>query len=231
MNATPARLWRTGRPVRAALALSLLAATTALPAQSLVVPPAAGDLAATLRDACPGCIEAGFLACGTPDVQLGRRWAGTALQGTPPRAYLVARAPTVGELMQRVRAAPPPQVRETLADAVTPVRLVVFDEDWRRVRVLAPSAPPSLAVDATQHACLHDRQLDAGCCLGDGPRSRGCLPKADPPSATLQFDDPASGETLRLRLPAGREVTLRRRAGEGPETLYWCQSWARARLR
>ena len=77
---------------------------------------------------------------------------------------------------------------------------------------------------------LLERPRDLGCCLGDGPADRGCLPKADPPSATLSFEDAASGETLKLRYPMSRELQLRRRTAGG-ETLYWCHGWEHAPLR
>jgi hypothetical protein len=62
------------------------------------------------------------------------------------------------------------------------------------------STAPRIEVDPAQHACFRDPRRDANCCR-DGPSERGCRPKADPPSATLEFADAASGETLELRDP------------------------------
>jgi hypothetical protein len=220
------------RSLRGLLALLALGALdpSAVRGEQLVLPVPLESVLAPLREACPGCIEAGFLPCGTPDVQYGRRFAATALQGDPPRAYLLARAPERKAVFAAATGTPIEAAPDAMARAFADLRLVVLDDAWRRVRVLPPSGEPRVELDTRQHACFRERPNDLGCCLGDGPQDRGCLPKADPPSVHLRFDDADTGETLALRYPMSREIQLRRRT-PGRELLYWCHSFAHAPLR
>ncbi len=152
------------------------------------------------------------------------------MQGAPPRAYLLARAPTRSEVLDVAVHTPADAVVAALAKAVADLRLVVFDAAWRAPRVLAQSAAPHIEIDPAQQACFLARPNDLGCCLGDGPQASGCLPKADPPSATLRFDDPSPARHWRFatRYPASSSSAGGRARGE---TLYWCQGWERASLR
>jgi hypothetical protein len=218
------------RPLRLALAVALLVLGPLAHGESLPLPAPLEALLAALREACPGCVGPGFLPCGGTEIQYGNGFAPNALQGEPPRAYLLARAPTRKEVVAAVLGAKTDAVAGTLAAAFADLRLVVLEAGWQTVRVLAASAAPRIEVDPAQHACFLERPRDLGCCLGDGPADRGCLPKADSPSATLRFEDPAAGETLELRYPMAYEIRLHRRRG-GRETLYWCQGWERAPLR
>jgi len=211
----------------------LLAALTMSPpahAESLPLPVPAESVLAPVAAACPGCVAPGFLPCGSPDVQYGGGFAPHAMQGAPPRAYLLARAPIQKEWLALVTGTSDDEVADALAARLAETRVVVLDDAWKNVRVLAPSEPARVEADPAQLACFREHPRDLGCCLGDGPADRGCLPKQDPPNARLRFDDPSTGEKLELRYPMSREVWLRRCVG-GYDTLYWCQGWARAALR
>ena len=213
----------------AAIAGALIAACLvagAARAETLVLPAAA---VAAIAEACPDCAATGLLPCGTPDVAYGRKFQGTAMQGDPPRAYLLASAPVSAELTPLLAGPDAATVADDLARRFQSLKVLTVEADWRRVRLLEPEGAPAVAVDPEQQACFRDPARGLGCCLGDGPSSAGCLPKADPPSAELRFRD--GDATLRLRYPVGKgETTLRRPTAAG-QVLYWCHKWARAGLR
>jgi hypothetical protein len=207
--------------------------TTLARAEVLVLPAAASGIVSRIAEACPACVAPGFLPCGGPDVQYGRAFAQHALQGEPARGYLLGRAPVSAELAPLVREPDLERAMQALADAFAPTRLVVIEDAWQEVRVLAPHGAPSVKFDAAQHACFRDPARSMSCCLGDGPADRGCLPKADPPTVQLHFDDAVAGEAVAMRWPVGAgELKLRRsETSGGRETLYWCHKSARAPLR
>ena len=214
----------------ACLLLALLAAAlaTGLKAETIGVS-APDDLAAAIAADCPDCAAQGYLPCGTPDVAYGQRFPATAMQGRPERAYLLARAPVSKELTPYLAAESVDALAAGFRARFAPLRLVVIEADWRTARTLAPIGPPRIHADPAQQACFRDPGRSASCCLGDGPRDRGCLPKADPPSASFTFLDPVAEERLTLRYPVGRGEVSLRRAGDGG-ALYWCHKWTRAGL-
>lgn len=200
-------------------------------AETLALPAAAAHFESQIADDCPGCAERGFLPCGAPDVQYGRRFARAAMQGAPPRAYLLANAPTARELRPLLTGADAPTVAREIAERFREIRLILIEDAWTTARVLTPVDAGRMRVDAAQQACFRDPKRSRACCLGDGPRDMGCLPKADPPTMTLVFQDDATRERLSLRYPVGRgEATLRRATASGGKAIYWCHKWARARI-
>lgn len=231
MRATPRGRSRTCRQWLAGAVLAALTLGAPASAEVLHLPVAPETLLERLAGDCPDCVGQGFLPCGSADVQYGQRFAETAMQGEPPRAYLLARAPVSAELVPLLSAESAASVVTSFGELFEPLRLIVVDEGWQDPRLLSPSGPAEISVDPEQQACFRDPTRGLGCCLGDGPRDQGCLPKADPPSVRLEFDDPASGERLKLRYPVGKgEITLQRAGGTGPAALYWCQQWTRAQL-
>lgn len=202
------------------IALALVVLALPARAEHIVVP---ASLPPAVAAICPDCTEA--LPCGDPDVQYGRRFQGTAMQGTPPRAYLLVRGPTRGELNPLLGQGTADELRRALGQRVGATRLLAIEADWTTVRLLAPVGAPKVTVRDDQHACFAERTHDRGCCLGDGPASMGCLPKADPPTVVLTYVD--GDERLSLRYPVGaNEIRLKRGRG----TVYWCHGWDRARL-
>jgi hypothetical protein len=198
-------------------ALALLLAAPAL-AETIVVP---ASLPPALAAACPDCDT--VLPCGDPDVQLGKRFEPTAMQGEPRRAYLLLHGPIRNELASLLGQGSTDDLKQTLAQRIGAIRLLAVEADWTTLRVLEPEGVAAHA-DPVQQACFADPARGLGCCLGDGPRDRGCLPKADPPSVTISFRD--GNEALKLRYPVGKgEVTIRR-----GRLVYWCLAWARATL-
>jgi len=211
---------------------ALIAALAASPvrAEVLPLPVPAEALLQPIAAACPDCVHRGFMPCGSADVQYGRGFAATAMLGEPPRAYLLAQTPVRAEALRLVKSGERAAAIEALQQRFAEARLVVVQDGWRTVRLLAPDATPRVAADPAQQACFRDSSRSLGCCLGDGGAAANCLPKADPPSVRLTFADPASGERLELRYPIGKgELSLRRHAA-GRTILYWCQAWAPARL-
>ena len=189
-------------------------------AESIVVP---ATLPPAVAAACPDCTA--VLPCGNPDVQYGRKFQATAMQGSPPRAYLLAGAPLRGPLNPLLGQGTADELKQALAQRIGATRLLVVEADWATVRLLEPQGEPQVTVRPDQQACFAERERDWGCCLGDGPASAGCLPKADPPTVVLTFMD--GDERLALRYPVGAyEIRLRRGRG----TVYWCHGWAAARL-
>ncbi|MEQ9640145.1 MAG: hypothetical protein RIM84_08985 [Alphaproteobacteria bacterium] len=194
-------------------------ATPAL-AETILVP---ASLPPAVAEVCPDCNE--VLPCGDPDVQYGKTFQRTAMQGEPARAYLLTRAPTRRDTNPLLGQGTAAEARAALSQRLGAVRLLVIEADWATVRLLQPDGAPDVTVREDQHACFADPARGLGCCLGDGPRSQGCLPKADPPTAIVSFTDGA--ERLRLRYPVGAyEIRLHRGRG----TVYWCHGWDRATL-
>lgn len=230
----PVRSKRRSGALRRRLAAFVFAALAfAVPAgaEELAVPVPPGPLLEQLAGDCPDCVSRGFLPCGSAEVQYGQTFAATAMQGEPGRAYLLARAPVADELAPILSEGSAADVVAAFEHRFGPLRLVVVDEGWQDPRLLAPAEPAEITVDPEQQACFSDPARGLGCCLGDGPRDQGCLPKADPPSVRFRFEDPANGERLSLRYPVGKgEITLRRAVADGQDVLYWCQQWARAEL-
>lgn len=205
----------------------------ALPAaaETMRLPTAAGPALHALEAACPSCVATGVLPCGTPDVAYGRRFPKTAMQGAPLRAYLLAEAPEAGELRPLLASANAASVADGFAARFKGLRLVVIEQDWRAMRVLAPSEPGKTQVDPVQQACFRDPKREIACCLGDGPRDQGCLPKADPPTYRVIFQDDIARERLSLSYPVGRgEAKLSRAQAGGGRSLYWCHKWKRAEI-
>ena len=203
------------------LILALICCLAAPAAAETIVVPA--TLPAAVAEVCPDCTD--VLPCGDPDVQYGKRFQGTAMQGTPPRAYLLAHAPTRTETNPMLGKGTAAELRQALADRMASARLLVIEADWATVRLLEADSAPEVTVREAQQACFADPARSLGCCLGDGPRSRGCLPKADPPTVRVSFRD--GNERLTLRYPVGAyEIRLNRGRG----IVYWCHGWERARL-
>ena len=199
------------------LALVFVCVAGTARAESIIVPT---TLPPALAAACPDCTT--VLPCGDPDVQLGRRFEKTALQGEPPRAYLLLDGPVRNDLTELLGQGSADDLKRALIEKVGTIRLLAVEADWATVRVLEPTDVAATA-DPAQQACFADPTKDRGCCLGDGPAGT-CLPKADPPSVTMSFRD--GNETLVLRYPVGKgEVTVRR-----GRQVYWCLAWVRARL-
>ena len=113
------------------LGLWLLAAAAA--AETIVVP---ATLPPAVAELCPDCTD--VLPCGNPDVQYGRKFQGTAMQGTPPRAYLLAHAPTRAETNPMLGQGTADELKRALANKLDDVRLLVVEADWATVRLLAP---------------------------------------------------------------------------------------------
>lgn len=218
--------------IRTAIVIAAWAALSAsyAKAETLVLPQAAAAAPSQIDAACPECAAPGFLPCGTGDVQYGRRFKTTAMQGEPQRAYLLAKAPEAGELRPLLAGPDPKSVADDFVQRFQRLRLVVFENGWTQARVLAPLAAPAVKVDPDQQACFRDPARGTACCLGDGPRDLGCLPKADPPTVRLAFQDDAQKERLSLRYPIGRGEARLTRTGADGSTLYWCHRWKRARL-
>ncbi len=211
---------------RSALATLLLAALCwVLPAagQGLSMPPDRRQaLIDTIDDNCPDCRRSGFVACGGPAVGAGQAFAATALQGAPPRGYLVGFVMTGDEFRKVVRGTPLTALVEGLEHRFARARLVVLEGGFARARVLDQTPRVEVTMPAELHSCVADPARPWGCCAGAGCGRECCEKALGSPKVTLHWVDSMVGEEVRFEFRHGNgEARLERVAGPR-RTTYFC---------
>ena len=210
-----------------AVAAALIAAATASAAE-LPLPSGAADALRTIAATCPACERDGYLACGSPEVAWGRGFASHALLGRPPRAYLVASAPTGEEFRRLARSTIFAELPVVLHHRFAGARLVVWDDGFTNVRVLASPTKVAVGFSEALHACVYGTQKPWGCCVAESCAEECCEKDLGSPTVTLEWRD--GDETITLHYSHTVGVSwLARTTAEG-SVRYACLTDARGKV-
>lgn len=208
-------------------ALLLLASSAAA---SWIRLPGGPGAANTIRRECRECAEKGFIACGSAAVQPGRRFARTALQGKPPRGYLVEAVITGAEFRDLARRITPhAELVAAIRSRFATARLVVLESKGQKARVLPPPESVHVVFPEPLHACVRDRTKPWGCCTGEC-RDECCEKDLGSPHVTLTWADAAEREDVTFKFHHGTGFSQLLRRGAGREWLYSCLVDQAARL-
>lgn len=218
----------------ALLLLAFLLCGEAAPAaaQALVLPPDGREaLLRQVDDACPDCRRVGFVLCGGPRVGPGPAFAPSALQGVPPRGYLIGFVMTGAEFRDVVRGTRLTPLLEGLERRFARTPLLVLEDRFSGVRRVDQFPRVAVEVPAPLHACVANTARPWGCCTGRGCGAECCEKALGSPFVTLTWVDPPTREEIRFEFRHGiGESRLVRRSG-GRRTLYHCATDRRYGLR
>src|SRR5512139_4157521 len=114
-------------------ALALVLSVSASDAATLRLPPALRRAPDAIARQCPECLATGFMTCGTADVAYGKRFARTALQGRPQRAYLVSFVMSGDDFRRLARHASYDALMAILRERFAHARLVILEAPGARV--------------------------------------------------------------------------------------------------
>jgi hypothetical protein len=210
-------------------ALALIVIATAAAAETIHLPQSSPAVRAEIARACPECTHTGVTACGSADVQYGRRFAPTALQGAPRRGYLVSFVMTGEQFRALARVSSYTALVDTLRERFSNARLVVLEHGTPGVRVLPAPASVEVTMPPALHACVKDATKPWGCCVSDC-RHECCEKGLGSPSVSLTWNDSEARETVRFTFHHQPGYSrLERRRGQRT-TLYYCLADAAARI-
>jgi hypothetical protein len=213
--------------VKYVAAVAVVIAATAARAAELTLPRAAAEPLRTIAAACPECEHDGYLACGSPEVAWGRGFAAHAPLGRPPRAYLVASAPTGEEFRTLARSTPFTELPAVLHHRFAAARLVVWDDGFTAARVLASPSKVAVGFSWRLHACLYGTEKPWGCCVAEHCDDQCCEKDLGSPTVTLEWKDGDESLTLHYSHTVGVS-SLVRTTTDGP-VRYACLTDARGR--
>lgn len=208
-----------------ALAVVLTAAWVLLggPAQAtytLQMPPQLRRAGEQIARQCPECMTTGFLTCGTADVAYGKRFARTALQGRPPRGYLVSFVMSGNEFRDLARRTPYEPLVATLRERFTRARLVILEAPG--ARVLPPPDLVRADVPPPLHACVHGSSKPWGCCVAANCHDECCEKALGSPTVTLTWTDPQSRDATVLTFHHATGFSRLEHRGRRGSLLYYC---------
>jgi hypothetical protein len=222
------QLGRLIRGLPSQLALILLFVSPAV--ASWVRLPGGPGAANTIRRECGECAKKGFIACGSANVQPGKRFARTAMQGKPPRGYLVEAVITGGEFRDLARKTASHQALvASIRSRFAAARLVVLEPKGRRARVLPPPESVDVIFPEPLYACVRDRAKPWGCCVGECG-NECCEKDLGSPSVTLRWTDSEVQEEVAFKFHHMAGFSRLARRGGGREVLYYCLVDQAARL-
>ncbi len=203
------------------LALAALTISKAF-AGTLPLPAGAQAARETIAADCPECLRVGVTACGTADVQYGRRFVGNFLAGEPARGYLPAFRISGREFTRLARRLPLAALIETVRARFADMPLVVVEDRFTAARIIAAPAKVDVTFPDALHQCLQNAARPWGCCVASDCRGECCEKSLGNPSVTASWLDDASGDRLTFSFGhAAGSSTLRRFSATG-STLYWC---------
>lgn len=191
--------------------------------------PNARALIAAIATACPDCQSSGYTGCGSQDVAWGRRFARTALLGTPKRAYLLTFTMSGEDFRKLARTTPYEQLEKVLHDRFATTRLVVIEDAFKFARVLPVPTSVEVTFPKSLHDCVHDTDHPWGCCTGDCEHEC-CEKRLGSPMVTLKWTD--DDEYLVLRYTHTHGATwLRRTTKTTKPVAYACLTDTKGKLR
>jgi hypothetical protein len=200
-------------------------------AGGLPLPAEAAPLEATIRADCPDCLDKGVTACGTADVQYGRRFAHQFFAGAPTRGYLPAFRLSGAEFEKMARTMPHntflAEVQATFADAP----LVIIEEGFAAARVIKLPRAVAATFPEPLHQCLQDQGKPWGCCVAADCQQECCEKSLGSPTLTVTWQDDANSETLTFSFGHSPGSSTLIRQGSAGRTLYWCLTDEAGRLR
>jgi hypothetical protein len=197
-------------------------------AAELGLPATAAALPGRIAAACPECAARGYTPCGSAEIAWGRRYAKTALRGTPRRGYLVTFTMTANDFRALARAtADHTALVTTLRDRFGASRLVVLEDRFEDARVLAVSPTVAVTFPEPLHRCLRETTRPWGCCVSDCKREC-CEKDLGSPGIDLEWRD--GEESLRFHYTHTTGTTWLTRRTSAGETHYFCLTDARGAL-
>lgn len=209
------------------MAALLMLSASATFAATLRLPPQLRRAPEAIARQCPECVARGFMTCGTADVAYGKRFARTALQGRPPRGYLVSFVMSGDDFRGLARHAAYDALTATLRERFAQARLIVLEAP--AARVLPPPRSVTVEFPPSLHACVHDSQKPWGCCLAANCRNECCEKSLGSPTVVLTWNDAETRESIELTFHHGTGFSRLRRRG-AREALYYCLVDGPARL-
>jgi hypothetical protein len=191
-------------------------------AGGLPLPTEAAPLESAIRAGCPDCLDKGVTACGTADIQYGRRFASQFFAGTPKRGYLPAFRLSGAEFEHMARTMPPDVLLDAVYGAFVGTPLIVVEDGFAAAHVIKQP----LAVEATfpepLHQCLQDQSKPWGCCIAADCRGECCEKSLGSPTLTVTWRDDANDETLTFSFGHSPGSSTLSRRSSADSTLYWC---------
>jgi hypothetical protein len=128
------------------------------------------------------------MPCGTPQVAWGKRFAATALLGTPQRAYLPTFIMTGEQFRKLARTTAYDALVTTLHDRFATSRLIVIEDGFKDARVLPSPENVEVVFPKPLHECVHDTTRPWGCCVSDC-NEECCEKGLGSPTVTLKWSD------------------------------------------
>jgi len=210
-----------------AVAAAVVAAATAHAAE-LTLPSGAAEARRSIAAACPACERDGYLACGSAEVAWGRGFAAHALLGRPPRAYLVASAPTGEEFRRLARSTIFAELPVVLHHRFAAARLVVWDDGFTAARVLPSPSTVAVGFSEALHACLYGTEKPWGCCVAGHCEDECCEKDLGSPTVTLEWKD--GDETITFHYGHTVGVSWLSRTTDEGRVRYACLTDARGKI-
>jgi hypothetical protein len=211
-----------------AFAILVCAGTAA--AESLTLP-SASPIRDEIARQCPGCLDSGFVACGSRRIGYGRFFAPNALQGDPAQGYLMTFVMQGAQLRALARGTQYVGLASILSERFRASRLVVIGADFASARVLPLAPEMNITFPEALHRCVYDTRRPWGCCVGSCGDGECCEKSLGSPRIELSWQDEARGERLRFRfdhVAGGSTLTRESAAGR---VLYHCLTDGRGFLK
>jgi hypothetical protein len=207
------------------IALVLIAAwfsQAPLLAGGLPLPTAAAPLESAIEAACPDCLDKGVTACGTAEVQYGRRFASKFFAGTPKRGYLPAFQLSGSEFERLARTLPRDAFLTEVEARVDDASLVIVEAGFAAARVIDHPVAIEATFPEPLHQCLQDQSKPWGCCVAADCRGECCEKSLGSPTLTVTWRDDVNNETLTFNFGHSLGSSTLSRKSPTESTLYWC---------
>lgn len=215
----------------AAMLLALGVGNVSAWAGGLPLPAEAAPMKSAVESDCPDCLTKGVTACGTADVQYGRRFPQQFFAGTPARGYLPAFRLTGAEFEKMARDMPRDALLAALQATFAAAPLVIIEAGFAAARVI--KLPRSVAATFPEplHQCLQDQSKPWGCCLAADCQQECCEKSLGSPTLTVTWQDDVNNETLVFSFGHSLGSSTLIRQTTAGQTLYWCLTDEAGRLR
>jgi hypothetical protein len=130
----------------------------------------------------------GYMPCGTQAVAWGKRFARSALQGHPDRAYLPTFVMTGEEFRELARSTDYESLVTTLHNRFSKSRLIILEDGFKDARALPPPEKVDVLFPKPLHECVHDTKHPWGCCVSDC-KDECCEKGLGSPSVVMKWID------------------------------------------